>query len=388
MKYTFSHGCLTVYPKGRLSAKESDDFLKEIIGLLDRYNCESVVIDMSGLEYLTSPCLHALLLLKRRISNITLSNVQPANKEIITTAGLSGLLKITDGFRSVSIKGCRIIGVGVKGTVYQYSPDTAVKVFRSSESLSNILRERDLACCALVHGLPTAISFDVVKVGSQYGAMFELIDAESMSHEMKKYPEKKEEYAKIFAKLLLDVHRTEVHKDYTVPDIKPLVRQWLDKSGTVLSASEAQRIYDIIEAVPDRNTMIHGDYHTNNIMMQRGEPYMIDMGTLSHGHPVFELANIYTAYVGFGEYDRSMAENFLGLPYDFCISFWDIFFSYYTKGMSEPEKDGLLKLARLLGCIRYLHHILRRDDISSDAGAVISGLHNTVSELLPKISAF
>ena len=54
-----------------------------------------------------------------------------------------------------------------------------------------------------------------------------------------------------------------------------------------------------MEAVSVRHQMLHGDYHIKNVMMQDGEVLLIDMDTLCQGHPVFELASMYNAYVGF-----------------------------------------------------------------------------------------
>ena len=59
--------------------------------------------------------------------------------------------------------------------------------------------------------------------------------------------------------------------------------------------------------------MLHGDYHSNNVMMQNGEPLMIDMDTLCVRHPVFELASTFNAYVGFGELDPTVIKQFMKL---------------------------------------------------------------------------
>ncbi len=68
--------------------------------------------------------------------------------------------------REVSIEGCREIGRGAHGIVYQTAPDMLVKVYREEVPMESVRREQALARWAFVKGLPTAIPFDVVRVGN------------------------------------------------------------------------------------------------------------------------------------------------------------------------------------------------------------------------------
>ena len=55
-----------------------------------------------------------------------------------------------------------MIGKGAKGIIYKYDDDTIIKVYKNSDSLPEINRERDLARKAFILGVPTVIPFDVV----------------------------------------------------------------------------------------------------------------------------------------------------------------------------------------------------------------------------------
>ena len=70
----------------------------------------------------------------------------------------------------------------------------------------------------------------------------------------------------------------------------------------------------MIEAVPKQNTLMHGDYHTNNIMVQNGEPLLIDMDTLCMGHPIFELGPMFNAFIGYAEHDHENIMDSLSTP--------------------------------------------------------------------------
>ena len=58
--------------------------------------------------------------------------------------------------------------------------ETIVKEFHNADALENINRERELARTAFVLGIPTAISYDVVRLeNGGYGAVYELLNAKS-----------------------------------------------------------------------------------------------------------------------------------------------------------------------------------------------------------------
>ena len=79
-------------------------------------------------------------------------------------------------FRQIRVDGCEIVGRGAHGIVYKIAPDEVVKVYREDVPLERIKAEKNRARRALILGVPTAISFDIVKVGNLYGAVYELLD--------------------------------------------------------------------------------------------------------------------------------------------------------------------------------------------------------------------
>ena len=54
--------------------------------------------------------------------------------------------------------------------------------------------------------MPSVISFGIVSVGDRYGAMYELVDAETISRHVARNPGQEEGYAKIMAGLAHEIH--------------------------------------------------------------------------------------------------------------------------------------------------------------------------------------
>ena len=78
-------------------------------------------------------------------------------------------------------------------------------------------------------------------------------------------------------------------------DMKETVLGWVDFLKDYLEEPVWKKLRALTEAVPAQDTMLHGDFHAKNVMMQNGEVILIDMDTLCMGHPVFEMGSIFGA---------------------------------------------------------------------------------------------
>jgi thiamine kinase-like enzyme len=111
---------------------------------------------------------------------------------------------------------------------------------------------------------------------------------------------------------------------------------------------------------------MHGDYHTNNIMIQNGEPLLIDLDTLCVGHPIFELGSMYNAFIGFSELDESVIKSFMGYDHDTAERFWKMSLSRYLGTEDAALCQEVENKARVIGYTRLLRRAIRRPD---EAGA-------------------
>ena len=120
-----------------------------------------------------------LLRLKKAHNGFKIINCKPEVYDIFDMTGFVEMMEISKAYRELSIDGCEVIGEGANGIVYRTDPDTIVKVYKNHDALEEIHNERELARKAFVMGIPTAIPYDVVKVGDYYGSVFELLNAKS-----------------------------------------------------------------------------------------------------------------------------------------------------------------------------------------------------------------
>ena len=377
---------LTVFLGGRVDTSNADAVEAAINAERDANPHSTLILDAQELEYISSSGLRTILRLRKAEGELTVKNVCSEVYDIFEMTGFTDIVNVEKAFKQLSVEGCEIIGKGAKGTIYRYDPETVVKVYNRPDALPDIQSERELARKAFVLGVPTAISYDIVKVGEGYASVFELIDSKSVSQLLREHPENLEEYAKMVADILRQMHSTHVAKS-EMRDVKQFIRTWADGASSELSAEVNGKIAALIDGAPDTENLLHCDFHTNNIMLQKDELILIDMDTLSRGHPIFELANIHIAYVAFGVADPTVVENFLGLPYQTAVQFWNRFFALYLQTEDSERIREVEEKTELLSYLRLLRHVVRRglnDDISRKTAEIARG---KINELAAKVDS-
>ncbi len=351
---------LTISLSGHIDSSNAAAVEAEINEAVQRMQHRSLVLDMRALEYISSAGLRIILRLLKREPQLSLQELSSEVYEIFDMTGFTEMMPIRKAYRQVSIDGCELIGRGANGTVYRLDRDTVVKVYNAPDCLPDVQRERELARKAFVLGIPTAIPYDVVRVGSKFGSVFELLDAQSLSKLIAAHPERYDEYVKTYVDLMRRLHSTPV-KPGDMPNVKGLAQECVDHACQLLSPGQSAKLRALVSDVPDTGTMLHGDYHTNNIVMQNGEALIIDMDTLCIGHPIFELAWAYLACVGYGELDHRVVEEFLGLPYELTCRFWRDALRSYLGDCSDARLLEVEDMVRIVAYARLARRIMLRN---------------------------
>jgi thiamine kinase-like enzyme len=191
------------------------------------------------------------------------------------------------------------------------------------------------------------------------------------------------EAAKYYIDMLKNIHSTEV-EDGEVPDMKETALAWADFVADHIPAEQGRKLRALIEAVPKRNTLMHGDYHTNNIMVQNGEPLLIDMDTLCMGHPVFELGSMFNAFVGYSELNHQNMMDFFGYSFETAGKFWNLALKMYLGTEDEAVCQRVAEKAMIIGYTRMLRRAVRRPN-EADSPAKIARCKEMLAVLLNKV---
>lgn len=314
---------------------------------------DDFILDAANLKYVSSAGLRVFLKLKKQKKEFVITDVNPDVYSVFETTGFTEILNIQKKMREISVEGAKCIGNGAFGKVYRLDNETIVKVYETDRNvdLSYIERERETAKKAFVYGLPTAISFDVVKCGKNLGVIYELLDAQPMALFLEENRDKIDEYCQKYVDLAKLIHSTDGEGSF--PDAKEIFTSTYDCMSGYISKEQMEHLYALCEAIPKRNTLVHGDFHGKNVMIQDGELMLIDMGDLSVGHPVIELVSLYLLYVEL--VDRPGNEEYSGCSKEVGKKIWSNFFSlYFGKKASEENEEALKKVLGILSALRKI----------------------------------
>ena len=378
---------LTVFLEGHIDSSNAQSVENGLTEARKAYPCDSIIIDATNLKYISSAGLRIILRLKKEFTNLKITNVSSEVYEIFDVTGFTEMMDVSKAFRTIDVEGCEVIGQGANGKVYRIDPDTIVKVYLNPDSLPDIERERELARTALILGIPTAIPYDVVKVGDGYGSVFELLNAKSFAKLIAEDPNRLDEVVKMSVDLLKKIHSTEV-KPNIMPDMKEVAVKWVEFLVDYLPENTYQKLHRMVLDVPQDFHMMHGDYHIKNVMLQDNEALLIDMDTLCTGNPVFEFASIYNAYQGYSEIDHKNIEDFLGITFEMGKEIWEKTLNLYFDNKSPEEIEEIAKKARIIGYARIIRRSIRRKALESEDGkAYVEHFTNEICKLIDEVDS-
>ena len=314
---------------------------------------------------------------------LAIINVAPDVYEVFDMTGFTDMVTVEKAYPRMSVDGCEFIAKGANGAVYRYDSETILKTYFSKDALPEIKQERENARRAFVLGINTAIPYGIVRVGDGYGTVTELLSAVNVTGLIRKDPEDLSSAVKYYVDMLKNIHAVEV-EDGELPDMRETALAWADFVSAYIPEDQGKKLRSLIEAVPKQNTLLHGDYHTNNVMVQNGEPLLIDMDTLCMGHPVFELGSMFNAFVGYSELNHQNMLEFFGYSFETAGTFWRMALKMYLGTEDETVCQQIEEKAMVMGYTRMLRRALRRPN-ETDSPAKIARCKEMLGILLNKV---
>ncbi len=337
------------------SAKLEEDILKEI----ENFKGE-IIFDAKELDYISSAGLRVILNIKKTNENTRVINCKPEIYEIFDMTGFVEMMDISKAYREISIDASEIIGEGANGIVYRIDPETIVKVYKKEDAIDDIKKEIELARKAFIMGIPTAIPYDIVKVGNLYGSVFELLNATSFTKLINEGKDV-DELIKKSVVTLKAIHNT-LLKPNELPNKNKEAIKWAEICAEHLPKKIGEKLIKLIKEIPETNNMLHGDYHTKNIMEQKNDIILIDMDTLSMGHPIFEFAVIFGVYKGYECVDENNPSMFIEISKEKCNEIWEKTFRYYFEDKDEKYVQDIISKAKIISYTLIMKRKLKRKD--------------------------
>ncbi|MCR5791594.1 MAG: phosphotransferase [Lachnospiraceae bacterium] len=376
---------IIAYPEGRITSDNAKDVEQELRAHMEDTTKE-IIVDAENLQYISSAGLRVLLVLSKEMGHpLIVQGVNAEIYEIFEMTGFTEILDVRKKVRKINVEGCEVIGQGAFGTVYRIDDENIVKVYDSPDLLPLIETEQKRAKQAFISGLPTAISYDIVRVGNSYGSVFELLKAHNLNDVFIQSPERADELLHQYVQLIHQVHSAKALSG-DLPNAGDIFLTYVQELKEVIPEEIRKQLTTLLEQMPEEKHMVHGDMQMKNVMMNDGELILIDMETLSLGNPVFDLQALYVTYVAYGEDEPENPMEFLGIPRDRCLYIWEHIIEYYFEGYSPEQIEQMENIIRVLGSIRFLDRVVTHGLTKPELKETrINRTLEHLRELLPKV---
>lgn len=214
------------------------------------------------------------------------------------------------------------------------SPDGKwmMKYFPSlgEDDIAALKREQEISSYVLSLGIPTPEAGGIVAVkGGGLGSVYQNIrNKKSLARAISEDDALAVPYMRKCVEIGNLIHSKACDKTL----FEPIKQRMIGKLplATMYSDREKARIEDFLNAVPECDHCLHGDFHPGNYIISEEGIFAIDLGLFSYGSPIFDWANWY-----FLSHYFIYPERVFHLDRERVLKCWDI--SFIDSGMDEEQ---------------------------------------------------
>jgi len=196
----------------------------------------------------------------------------------------------------------KLLGSGAGSDVYEYGENKVCKLYVSRYGIDSVKWEYEKTLNAYNNGLPAPKVYKIVEHDGRFGLVMERIQGETFNmiatrhvmegHE-KGLPPKDIFYSPVIIRQIKDTAQTLYNLHQCKCDLIDTAKDSLTRScgsNPYLRQDEKLVIHDIIQSLPDGDSVCHGDPNGGNFMYHQDRVYIIDWVNCVKGHPFYDIA--------------------------------------------------------------------------------------------------
>lgn len=178
------------------------------------------------------------------------------------------------------------IGQGRTAEIYALDDDRVLKLFRPDLGHKSVEHEYYISQKAAETGVPAPKIYEMVQYQGRQGIICQRIYGQTMLEIITQRPHKVLEEGRRLAKLQHQIHS---HQGTEIPDLKDTLASFISRAS-VLTPEQREQILDHLSALPGGNSLCHGDFHPDNVLISPQGPVVIDWINATSGNPVADVA--------------------------------------------------------------------------------------------------
>jgi Ser/Thr protein kinase RdoA (MazF antagonist) len=181
-----------------------------------------------------------------------------------------------------------VLGRGRTSVVLAHGEGTAIKLYPQEQDRAAI--EQEAAAATLVHalGVPSVRCLGVAELDGRPGIVFERLDGPDVARRAEQNPLR----LPAMSRLLADLHaRVHAARTDALPDVRALAVTLLDTPRLrTLDVETRRRLRAYLEGLPDGDSVLHLDYHPQNVFEHHGGHAVIDWQAACRGAAAADVA--------------------------------------------------------------------------------------------------
>lgn len=179
----------------------------------------------------------------------------------------------------------KVIGTGNTATVYEWGEDKVLKLFYQGYPKDAVEKEFHNAMAIRDMNFAKPKAYEMIFYQGRLGIVYDKIKGESLLDWVMKTSDL-DKCAEYMVKLHKAILQNKVNN---IPDYKEFLRYQISKEISI-DPKKRQILLQMLEKLPNGNTLCHGDFHPANILIAHGQATVIDYMNLCRGEYLYDVA--------------------------------------------------------------------------------------------------
>ncbi len=181
----------------------------------------------------------------------------------------------------------RKIAEGREAEMFAWEEGTILRLLRNPQAQRQAQWEAAAMKAAADRGVRVPAVHSLTTVMGRPGLVMERIEGPDLLTLMGRRPWRVLAAGRICSEVHAQIH--EARAPSVMPALRATLKQRIESSSRV-PEHLADFALDVLEGLPDGDSLCHGDFHPGNIMMSQGTPVVIDWTNATRGDPVGDVA--------------------------------------------------------------------------------------------------
>lgn len=182
----------------------------------------------------------------------------------------------------------KLVGKGLTAEVFEFSEDKVIKLFNEGYSLAAIKREFKNTTLINSFNIDAPRAFEIKKIDGRTGIVYSYVKGKQMEAVFNSQ-DNFEQFLHNFCNLQKSFYQ---HKKATLLSYKTYGKYLVTEK--VFDKKQAKEYLKFIKSFPNSNTVVHGDFHPLNVLVEEdGSLKVIDFMNLMRAPAFYDIARTY-----------------------------------------------------------------------------------------------